>query len=107
MSSNFQGIDFVVDVWEFGGVSVVGDFLLDFLSDLVMNILDDVRDELRVGRIRLIEEIVEGEVKAKEGSPHGMEIGDSRVFGVGYGNNLKLVEVDFACAGASGGNHGR
>ena len=107
MSSNFQGIDFVVDVWEFGGVSVVGDFLLDFLNDLVMNILDDVRDELRVGRIRLIKEIVEWEVKAKESSPHDMEVINSRVFGVGYGNNVKLVEVDFVCAGASGGNHDR
>ena len=107
MSSNFQGIEFVVDVWEFGGVSVVGDFVLDFSSDFVMNILDDVRDELRVGWIRLIEEIVEWEVKAEESSPHDMEIVNSRVFGVGYGNNLKLVEVDFACAGASGGNHGR
>ena len=107
MSSNFQGIDFVVDVWELGSVSMVGDVVLDLLNDFVMNILDDVRDELRVGWIRLIEEIVEWEVKAKESSPHDMEIVNSRVFGVGYGNNLKLVEVDFACAGASGGNHGR
>ena len=86
---------------------MVGDFVLDFLNDFVVNKLDDVRDELRVSWSCFIEEIVEWEVNAKDSSPHDMEIVDSRVFGVGYRNNLKLVEVYFVCAGASGGNHDR
>ena len=102
-----MGIDFAVDVCEFGGVSMIGDFVFDFLDDFVMNILEDIGDELGVVWIQFIKEIVEWEVDAKDSSPQDMEIIHGRVFGVGYRNNIKLLEVDFVCAGAGVGNHDR
>ena len=56
--------------------------VLDFCNDLVVNKLDDVRDELRVGQICLIKEIIEWEVEAKDSSPHDMEIIDRLEIGL-------------------------
>ena len=107
MSSNFQGIDLVIDVWEFGGVGVVGNFVFDFCNDFVVNKLDGIRFKLMVRRVRFIKEFVEQKVKAEEQSPQDMKVVDCRVLREGYRNNVELGKVDFVCAGASGGNHGR
>ena len=106
VNSNFKGIDNSINVWECGSIGVVRrNFVFDFCNDFVVDKLDDIGLELRIGCIRVIEEFIELKVKAEEGGPKDVKVIDSRVFGEGYGNNVELGEVDFVCAGAGGGNH--
>ena len=69
VGNELEGVDLVIDVWKFSRVSVMGDFRFDFCNDLVMDVFDGIRNEVKVIRVGIIKEINEREVEAENGVP--------------------------------------
>jgi len=69
VGNELEGVDLVIDVWKFSRVSVMGDLRFDFCNDLVMDVFDGIRNEVKVIRVGSIKEIDEREVEAENGVP--------------------------------------